>query len=109
MYALLSMFIALILLVALLHYKIRIGRAMLISAFTLALLLRVTPGKFLNAFVNEWNENPLSQTTGYLFVTLTALVMLVNVLGIAMKETGVSQRLARRFMDCSGAGGSRWL
>ena len=94
MYALLSMFVALILLVALLHYKIRIGRAMLISAFALALLLRVTPGQFLNAIVNEWNNNPLSQTTGYLFVTLTALVMLVNVLGIAMKETGVSQRLA---------------
>ena len=93
MYALLSMFFALILLVALLHFKIRIGRAMLISAFTLALLLRVTPGQFLRAIIKEWNEEPLSQTTGYLFVTLTALVMLVNVLGIVMKETGVSQRL----------------
>ena len=87
------MFFALILLVALLHFKIRIGRAMLISAFALALLLRVTPGEFWNAIVTEWQENPLSQTTGYLFVTLTALVMLVNVLGIVMKETGVSQRL----------------
>jgi integral membrane protein (TIGR00529 family) len=93
MYALLSMFFALILLVALLHFKIRIGRAMLISAFALALLLRVTPGQFLHAIVKEWNEEPLSQTTGYLFITLTALVMLVNVLGIVMKETGVSQRL----------------
>lgn len=94
MYALISMFVALILLVALLHFKVRIGRAMMISAFALAILLRVTPGKCWDAIVTEWNENPLSQTTGYLLVSLTALVMLVNVLGIVMKETGVSQKLA---------------
>ncbi len=94
MYALISMFLALILLVALLHFKVRIGRAMMISAFALAVLLSVTPIKFWNAIVTEWNEVPLSQTTGYLFVSLTALVMLVNVLGIVMKETGVSQKLA---------------
>ena len=80
MYALISMFLALVLLVALLHFKVRIGRAMMISAFALAVLLRVTPVKFWNQIVFEWNENPLSQTTGYLFVSLTALVMLVNVL-----------------------------
>ncbi len=94
MYALISMFLALVLLVALLHFKVRIGRAMMISAFALAILLRVTPGKFCDAIIVEWNDNPLSQTTGYLLVSLTALVMLVNVLGIVMQETGVSQRLA---------------
>ncbi|MBN1972681.1 MAG: DUF401 family protein [Sedimentisphaerales bacterium] len=94
MYALISMFFALALLVALLHFKVRIGRAMMISAFALAILLRVTPEKFWDAIVTEWNDVPLSQTTGYLFVSLTALVMLVNVLGIVMQETGVSQKLS---------------
>ena len=94
MYALISMFVSLGLLVLLLHLKVRIGRAMILSAFALAILLRVTPGRFWNALVTEWNDNPLSQTTGYLFVTLTALVMLVNVLGIVMQKTGVAQRLA---------------
>jgi integral membrane protein (TIGR00529 family) len=94
MYALLSMFIALALLVVLLHFKVRIGRAMMIAAFALAALLRVTPGSFWNAIVTEWKENALNETTGYLFVSLTALVMLVNVIGIAMQETGVAQRLS---------------
>ena len=94
MYALISMFMALVLLVALLHFKVKIGRAMMISTFALAILLRVTPLKFWNAIITEWNNNPLSQTTGYLIVSLTALVMLVNVLGIVMKETGVAQKLA---------------
>ncbi|MBN2180806.1 MAG: DUF401 family protein [Sedimentisphaerales bacterium] len=93
MYSLISMFLALAILIVLLHLKIKLGRAMLLSAIALAILLRVTPGQFWAAAVDEWNTKPLSQTTGYLIVTLTALVMLVNVLGTAMKETGVSQRL----------------
>jgi integral membrane protein (TIGR00529 family) len=93
MYALISMALALALLVVLLHLKVKLGRAMLLSSIALAALLRVTPGRFWDAAVDEWNTKPLGQTTGYLFITLTALVMLVNVLGTAMKETSVSKRL----------------
>ncbi|HUW18761.1 MAG TPA: DUF401 family protein [Sedimentisphaerales bacterium] len=93
MYALIAMAVALALLVVLLHLKVKLGRSMVLSAVGLAVLLKVTPGDFLRAFVHEWHSKPLSQTTGYLFVTLTVLLTLVNVLGNAMKETGVSRRL----------------
>jgi len=53
----------------------------------------VTPGEFQRALIYEWTNKPLSQTTGYLFVMLATLVMMVNVFATAMKETGVSQRL----------------
>jgi integral membrane protein (TIGR00529 family) len=94
MYALITIILSLALLVVLLHLKMRLGSSMVLSAAALAVLLRVTPHRFLQAVVEEWNSKPLSQTTGYLFVTLTALVLLVNVLGIAMKQAGVSDRLA---------------
>jgi integral membrane protein (TIGR00529 family) len=87
------MALALALLVILLRLKVKLGRSMILSSVGLAALLRVTPGEFWQAVVGEWHNKPLSQTTGYLFVTLTALVMFVNVLGAAMKETGVSGRL----------------
>jgi integral membrane protein (TIGR00529 family) len=93
MYALIAMALALALLVVLLRLKVRLGRSMLLSSFALAVLLRVTPSQFWQTVAQEWHHKPLSQTTGYLLVTLTALVMLVNALGTAMKETGVSQRL----------------
>ncbi len=93
MYALLAMALALTLLVVLLRFKVRLGRSMLLSSIALAILLRVTPAEFWNTVVGEWHNKPLNQTTGYLFLTLTVLVISVNVLGIAMKETGVSQRL----------------
>lgn len=93
MYALIAMALALVLLVVLLHLKVKLGRAMLLASVAIAMLLRVTPGEFWRAAADEWRNKPLSQTTGYLFITLTALVILVNVLGEAMKETGVSQRL----------------
>jgi hypothetical protein len=87
------MALALTLLVVLLHLKVRLGRAIFLSSIALAVLLRVTPGAFWGAIVDEWHSKPLSQTTGYLFVALTALLTLVNVLGDTMKETGVSERL----------------
>jgi hypothetical protein len=87
------MALALALLVVLLRLKIKLGRSMLLSAVGLAILLGVRPGEFWRTVVDEWHNKPLGQTTGYLLVTLTALVTLVNVLGTAMKETGVSQRL----------------
>ena len=93
MYALIAMALALILLVVLLRLKVKLGRSMLLSSIALAILLGVSPSEFRHTVVNEWNNKPLNQTTGYLFLTLTVLVISVNVLGIAMKETGVSQRL----------------
>ncbi|MHC4432407.1 MAG: DUF401 family protein [Planctomycetota bacterium] len=93
MYELIAMALALILLVVLLHLKVKLGRSMLLSSIGLAMLLGVTPSEFWQTVVHEWHNKPLSQTTGYLLVTLTALVIMVNVLGTAMKETGVSQRL----------------
>jgi len=89
MYALISMAVALVLLVVLLRLKVKLGCSMLLAAVALAVLLGVTPGEFWGAVAAEWRKEQLSRTTGYLFVTLTALVTLVNVLGLAMKETGV--------------------
>ena len=97
MYALIAIILALTLLAVLLHRKIKLGYSMVISAVALAALLKVTPHKSLQSVINDWNNNPLSRTTEYLFVTLTALVLLVNVLGIAMKQTRVSERLAPAF------------
>jgi hypothetical protein len=93
MYALIAMALALTLLVVLLRLKVKLGRSMFLSSIALAILLGVTPGEFWTTVVHEWHNKPLNQTTGYLFLTLTALVISVNVLGGAMKETGVSQRL----------------
>jgi len=93
MYELIAMALALTLLVILLRLKVRLGRSMVLAAVCLAVLLRVTPSEFGRAIVNEWHTKPLSQTTAYLFVTLTTLIMMVNVFAAAMKETGVSQRL----------------
>ena len=93
MYALFSMAVALVALVVLLRLRIKIGRSMLISALVLAALLHVGPVSFWQCLVNEWQTKPIDQTTGYLFVTLTVLLTLVNVLGEAMHQTGVSHRL----------------
>jgi integral membrane protein (TIGR00529 family) len=93
MYELIAMALALVLLVILLRLKVKLGRSMVLAAIGLALLLRVTPSAFWHTLVNEWNNKPLSQTTGYLLVTLATLIMMVNVLAAALKETSVSQRL----------------
>jgi hypothetical protein len=94
MYPLIAITLSLAMLGILLHFKLRLGYAMIVSALALAAMLRVTPNAFFDVVINEWKSKPLGQTTGYLFVTLTALVLLVNVLGIAMKQTGISERLA---------------
>lgn len=94
MYALIAMMSALGVLVLALHLKVRLGRAMVLSAVVLAVILGVTPGTLWRTSLSEWHEKSLSQTTEYLFITLTALVCLVNVLGSAMQETGVAGRLA---------------
>lgn len=94
MYALISIIVSLAALVVLLRLKVRIGVAMVVSACLLALLLRVWPADVGRALAEEWRSRPLTQTTGYLFVSLTALLLLVNVVGSAMEQIGLSQRLA---------------
>ncbi|RKX25976.1 MAG: hypothetical protein DRP46_11360, partial [Candidatus Zixiibacteriota bacterium] len=85
MYALIAMAMSLVLLVVLLRLKVKLGCSMLLAAAGLAILLGVSPGEFWQTLADEWRSESLSRTTGYLFVTLTALITLVNVLGAAMK------------------------
>jgi len=94
MYALIAMVSSLVLLVVLLRLKIRLGLSMLLAALFLALLLGVGPAQVYRTLEAEWRDKSLSRTTGFVFITLSALVTLVNVLGVAMKEAGVSGRLA---------------
>ncbi|NLH17677.1 MAG: DUF401 family protein [Phycisphaerae bacterium] len=94
MYALIAMFGALTALVILLRLKMRLGRSMVVSAGVLAALLLVGPGLLWKTAVAEWHDKPIGQTTGYLFISLAVLLCMVNVLGLAMRETGVSGRLA---------------
>lgn len=93
MYAFISIIISLAVLVTLLRLKVKIGLAMVISACLSALLLGVWPWDVGRTLTEEWQSQPLTRTTGYLFVSLTALLLLVNVIGAAMKEIGLSQRL----------------
>jgi uncharacterized protein len=93
MYALTMIFGVLAVLVVLLRFGVRIGKAMLASALVLAVLLGVTPGQMGGRLAAEWRELPLSETTPYLFVSLTALLLLVNVVGEAMRQIGLSARL----------------
>ena len=92
-YALISIMIALAGLVTLLRLKVKIGVAMLVSACLVGVLLGVWPADAGRVLAEEWHSQPLTRTTGYLFVSLTALLLLVNVIGAAMEEIGLSQRL----------------
>ena len=94
MYVLIVMGLALGLLVLLMHLKVKLGRAMIAAALALIVLLGVTPVDLGRTLVQEWQTKPLQQTTIYLWLMLTALIMLVNVMGLAFKEAGVSQELA---------------
>ena len=93
MYAFISIIISLAVLVTLLRLKVKIGLAMVLSACLLALLLGVWPPDIRRTLTEEWKTKPLTQTTGYLFISLTALLLLVNVIGAAMEEIGLSKRL----------------
>ncbi|MCP4708844.1 MAG: DUF401 family protein [Planctomycetes bacterium] len=95
MYAFISIVAALFGLVVLLRFKVNLGVAMVLSGVSLAVLLGVMPVDLWQVLKAEWNdpEKGLTDTTGYIFVSLSALLLLVNVLGKAMKETGVSDRL----------------
>ncbi len=66
----------------LLRLKLKIGLSMILAACVLELLLGVSPFGLWGEFVHEWRDKPLSQTTGYLFVTLAAMLTFVNILGL---------------------------
>ncbi|MCI0500107.1 MAG: DUF401 family protein [Planctomycetales bacterium] len=93
MYELGAICLTLTLLGVLLRFKMKLGQSMILSALALAVFLKITPLAFLQTVARDWTDKPLSQTTGYLFVTLTALLTLVNIFGIALNHTGVAQRL----------------
>ncbi len=95
MYPLIAMTLSLVLLVVLLHYKLRIGLSMFLSALGLSLLLWVSPIRIWAELASEWQTKPITQTTVYLFISLSALLLLVNVIGATMREAGISDRLAR--------------
>jgi integral membrane protein (TIGR00529 family) len=79
--------------VTLLRFKLNIGVSMLISACLVGVLLGVWPVQLGRALVEEWHSQPMTRTTGYLFISLSALLLLVNVIGAAMVEIGLSHRL----------------
>ncbi|HON92425.1 MAG TPA: DUF401 family protein [Sedimentisphaerales bacterium] len=93
MYALIAILASLLGLVVLLRLRVRIGKAMTASAVLLAILLQVTPGQMWTYLATEWQGRPLTETTPYLFVSLTLLLLLVNVVGEAMGQIGLSARL----------------
>ncbi len=99
MYAFISIIISLAVLVTLLRLKVKIGLSMVLSACLLALLLGVLPSEAVMELAAEWRSKPLTQTTGYLFISLTALLLLVNVIGAAMEEIGLSKRLVPAMQD----------
>ncbi|MBN1362053.1 MAG: DUF401 family protein [Sedimentisphaerales bacterium] len=94
MYALGAIFVSLLVLVGLLRVRVKIGLAMMIVAVVLAVLLGVTPQAMGRKLADEWRRVPLTETTPYLFVSLTALLLLVNVVGHALTQVGISARLA---------------
>ncbi len=93
MRALIAMTAALAVLVVLLQKKVKVGKAMMTAAVVLTAILGVGPISIWNGLVIEWHEKHFTETTGYLFVSLTALLLFVNVIGAIMVETGISKRL----------------
>jgi len=93
MYEFVTILIALGALAILLRLKVKLGLSMLITACVLGLLLRASPQQVIHEVAAEWHKDPLTHTTVFLFISLTALLLLVNVLGAAMEQIGLSQRL----------------
>ena len=94
MNALGAILVSLLVLVVLLRVRVKIGLSMVAAAVVLAVLLGVTPRAMGRQLASEWHAGPWTETTGYLFVSLTLLLLLVNVIGCAMTEIGISARLA---------------
>lgn len=93
MYALGAILVSLLALVVLLRFRVKIGLSLVVAAGVLAVLLGVTPQAMWGQLVDEWRNKSLTQTTPYLFVSLTSLLLLVNVVGEAMRQIGLSSRL----------------
>ena len=93
MRAVIAMCVALGVLVGLLRFKVKVGRSMIVSAVVLSVFLGVGPGQLWRALALEWQSKAVMQTTGWLLVSLTALVIMVNVFAVAMREAGVSEHL----------------
>ncbi len=93
MFALAAILVSLLVLVVLLRLRVRIGRSLVAAAVVLAIALGVTPGAMWTQLVDEWQGGELTRTTPYLFVSLTSLLLLVNVVGEAMMQIGLSSRL----------------
>lgn len=93
MYALGAIVVSLLILVALLRLRIKIGLSLVIAAGVLAVLLGVTPQAMWAQLAAEWRDGALTRTTPYLFVSLASLLLLVNVVGEAMGQIGLSARL----------------
>ena len=93
MYELIAIIASLAALVGLLRLKVKLGRSMALATVLLAVLLRVSPAAMWAKAAREWAEQPFTRTTGYLMVPLTVLLTMVHVLGAAMKEAGVADRL----------------
>lgn len=93
MYQLGAILLSLLVLVALLRFKVKIGLSLVIAAGVLAMALGVTPQAMWAQLAAEWQDGSLTQTTPYLFVSLTSLLLLVNVVGEAMTQIGLSSRL----------------
>jgi len=103
LYALLCVAVALATFTVLHQRRMKIGLAMLLSAVCLAWLLGVSPREWWGTLQQELHNQPVRETMPVLFVTLTGLVLLVNVLGAAMQETGVSARLAAALQHVFGS------
>jgi integral membrane protein (TIGR00529 family) len=93
MHALGAILVSLLVLVALLRLRLKIGLSLVAAAGVLAIALGVTPQAMWAQLVTEWQGGALTRTTPYLFVSLTSLLLLVNVVGEAMTQIGLSVRL----------------
>jgi len=95
MYALIAMGLSLGVLVTLLAVHVRIGRSMLCAAVVFAVLLGLGPADVFGQIASEFTDGKIhyTRTTPYLFISLTALLLGVNVIGAIMRETGISRRL----------------
>jgi integral membrane protein (TIGR00529 family) len=82
-----------LLVVVLLRLRWKVGRALLLSVGLLAVFLPVLPSQLRDFLVANWAEREWHRTFPVQTVDLVVLVILVNFLGEAMKEFGLSARL----------------
>jgi len=88
-----------LLVVILLRLRWKVGRALLLSATLLAIALPATPAQLWDFVVKNWAERSWSRTFAVQTVDLVVLVVMVNFLGEAMREFGLSRRLPRALQN----------